>query len=286
MVSYSALKAVCSAGDDVARQRMALKKLFGSFVKCDKNVVRTQVAALVSRLEKNAPVVNPGRPVSPPPSKNPERAPEPIREALIAHKAAVESQAADDASRAPTPTLTPSTSLSASTSSSSSADGCVIPAVPEGCVIGGGSLTRNASMHLGGSMRGGAGGRQAMVGTLPSAKLSHDSLDRMLDVDVGVGLDVEAVSVSGDGSESSPIRAEPGDKCARDTLADETASEEIFGKAFRGGPEAATRLAARLQREVGFYIYIYIFFCDMLPCYYQGFSMGRVRPRGSGLSRV
>lgn len=43
MVSYSALKAVCSAGDDVVRQRMALKKLFGSFVKCDKNVVRTQV---------------------------------------------------------------------------------------------------------------------------------------------------------------------------------------------------------------------------------------------------
>lgn len=43
MVSYSALKAVCSAGDDVARQRVALKKLFGSFVKCDKNVVRTQV---------------------------------------------------------------------------------------------------------------------------------------------------------------------------------------------------------------------------------------------------
>lgn len=43
MVSYSALKAVCSAGDDVQRQRVALKKLFGSFVKCDKNVVRTQV---------------------------------------------------------------------------------------------------------------------------------------------------------------------------------------------------------------------------------------------------
>lgn len=44
MVSYSALKAVCKAGDDVVRQRMALKKLFGSFVKCDKNVVRTQVS--------------------------------------------------------------------------------------------------------------------------------------------------------------------------------------------------------------------------------------------------
>lgn len=43
MVSYSALKAVCAAGDDVERQRKALKKLFGSFVKCDKNVVRTQV---------------------------------------------------------------------------------------------------------------------------------------------------------------------------------------------------------------------------------------------------
>ncbi|CAM9799990.1 unnamed protein product, partial [Ectocarpus sp. 8 AP-2014] len=55
MVSYGALKAVCKAGDDVERQRSALKKLFGSFVKCDKNVVRTQVAALVSRLEKNFP---------------------------------------------------------------------------------------------------------------------------------------------------------------------------------------------------------------------------------------
>lgn len=43
MVSYGALKAVCKAGDDVERQRSALKKLFGSFVKCDKNVVRTQV---------------------------------------------------------------------------------------------------------------------------------------------------------------------------------------------------------------------------------------------------
>lgn len=262
MVSYSALKAVCSAGDDLARQRMALKKLFGSFVKCDKNVVRTQVAALVSRLEKNAPVVNPGRPVSPPPSKNPERAPEPIREALIAHKAAVESQAADEASQAPTPMLTPSTSLSASISSSSSADGCTIPAVPEGCVVGGGNLTRNASMHLGGSMGGGAGGRHAMVGTLPSAKLSHDSLFRMLDVDVdvGMGVDVGAVSVSGDGSESSPVRADPGGQCARDTLADETASEEIFGKAFRGGPEAATRLAARLQREVGLSVFLFFLF--------------------------
>lgn len=43
MVSYGALKAVCRAGDDVVRQRSALKKLFGSFVKCDRHVVRTQV---------------------------------------------------------------------------------------------------------------------------------------------------------------------------------------------------------------------------------------------------
>lgn len=46
MVSYGALKAVCKAGDDVERQRSALKKLFGSFVKCDKNVVRTQVGGI------------------------------------------------------------------------------------------------------------------------------------------------------------------------------------------------------------------------------------------------
>lgn len=109
-------------------------------------------------------------------------------------------------------------------------------------------MTRNASMHLGGSMRG--AGRPTMVGTLPSAQLSHGSLDT-LGVEVGMGVDVEAVGVCGDGSGSSPVRAAPGDECARDVLADETASEEIFGKAFRGGPEAATRLAARLQREVG-----------------------------------
>lgn len=47
MVSYGALKAVCKAGDDVERQRSALKRLFGSFVKCDKNVVRTQVCMYV-----------------------------------------------------------------------------------------------------------------------------------------------------------------------------------------------------------------------------------------------
>lgn len=50
MVSYSALKAVCAAGDDVVRQRKALKKLFGSFVKCDKNVVRTQVRVALMRM--------------------------------------------------------------------------------------------------------------------------------------------------------------------------------------------------------------------------------------------
>lgn len=51
MVSYGALKAVCKAGDDVERQRSALKRLFGSFVKCDKNVVRTQVSQKRGRRE-------------------------------------------------------------------------------------------------------------------------------------------------------------------------------------------------------------------------------------------
>lgn len=37
---------------------------------------------------------------------------------------------------------------------------------------------------------------------------------------------------------------------ALDVLADDTASEEIFGKAFRGGRAAAAGLMARLQREV------------------------------------
>lgn len=37
---------------------------------------------------------------------------------------------------------------------------------------------------------------------------------------------------------------------ALDVLADDSASEEIFGKAFRGGRAAAAGLMTRLQREV------------------------------------
>ncbi|CAM9202824.1 unnamed protein product [Choristocarpus tenellus] len=55
MVSLTALRAMCSAGNDLQLQRIALKKMFGAFVKCPPNVVKTQVAALVERLSQPHP---------------------------------------------------------------------------------------------------------------------------------------------------------------------------------------------------------------------------------------
>lgn len=43
-----------------------------------------QVAALVSRLEKNAPKAQEGRAQSPPPTQTPEQAPEPLRRVMTA----------------------------------------------------------------------------------------------------------------------------------------------------------------------------------------------------------
>lgn len=52
------------------------------------------------------------------------------------------------------------------------------------------------------------------------------------------------------GKEIDSVDEQDESKSALDVLADDTASEEIFGKAFRGGRAAAAGLMARLQREV------------------------------------
>eukprot|EP00903_Cladosiphon_okamuranus_P006615 g6462.t1 len=203
MVSYGALKAVCKAGDDVVRQRSALKRLFGSFVKCDKNVVRTQVAALVSRLEKSVPKAAAKAEADLPTSIKDlkiEKAPEPLREVLAAKTA------------------------------------------EKGTVDGGKPLNRNPSMHMGGYVNGDQKGTlngplragspppaPPTLGTLPSGEEDQDPMDTSAGA-------------------ASPMGGDEG-KCAEDVLADVQASEEIFGKAFRGGPKAAAGLAARLQRE-------------------------------------
>ncbi|CAM9968143.1 unnamed protein product [Ectocarpus sp. 4 AP-2014] len=201
MVSYGALKAVCKAGDDVERQRSALKKLFGSFVKCDKNVVRTQVAALVSRLEKNLPAeATPDDVSAPMNGLKIDQAPEPLREVLAAKTAAGQDT------------------------------GGAVPDEQK-------TLNKNPSMHLGGYVfkggeQGGAPSPPPTLGTVPSFSVGSPSRD---------GADCDA-------SVSSPPGAEER-KRAEDVLADVDKSEEIFGKAFRGGPKAAAGLMARLQRE-------------------------------------
>ncbi|CAM9481814.1 unnamed protein product [Pylaiella littoralis] len=198
MVSYGALKAVCKAGDDVERQRSALKKLFGSFVKCDKNVVRTQVAALVSRLKESVPKTASKAESDLPTSVKDlkiDNAPEPLRQVLAAKTA---EKGAD--------------------------------------LTGGKPLDRNPSMHMGGYVTTAPGtvhttSALPTLGTLPSFSVGSPSRNGGDDASV-------ASAVGGDEG-----------KCAEDVLADNQASEEIFGKAFRGGPKAAAGLAARLQRE-------------------------------------
>lgn len=98
------------------------------------------------------------------------------------------------------------------------------------------TLNKNPSMHLGGYVfkggeQGGAPSPPPTLGTVPSFSVGSPSRD---------GGDYDA-------SASSPPGAEER-KRAEDVLVDK--SEEIFGKAFRGGPKAAAGLMARLQREV------------------------------------
>lgn len=166
-----------------------------------------QVAAIVSRLEKNAPKKDPARSQSPPPAKNPEQAPEPLRQVMGSSKGA-----------------------------DINGDGKTI--------------NRNASMHLDAGVQG------SIRGTIPSVNLTkgigRESLDKQFEkIEVTA---VRQLSTGSNASDSaSPVRnGIPAtiSKTAEEVLADGAASEEIFGKAFRGGPQAAAGLAARLQREV------------------------------------
>lgn len=118
-------------------------------------------------------------------------------------------------------------------------------------------FARNPSSHMGGyvtasgtsvSAGNGAASPAPTLGTLPS--FSEGSLLRNGSVD----------GDEGDG------------KSAEEVLADVEASEEIFGKAFRGGPKAAAGLMARLQREVRFKRTAWEWVCALLG--------------GRGLSRV
>lgn len=104
-------------------------------------------------------------------------------------------------------------------------------------LTGGKPLDRNPSMHMGGYVTTAPGtvdttSALPTLGTLPSFSVGSPSRNGGDDASV-------ASAVGGDEG-----------KCAEDVLADNQASEEIFGKAFRGGPKAAAGLAARLQREV------------------------------------
>lgn len=118
-------------------------------------------------------------------------------------------------------------------------------------ITGGKPLNRNPSMHMGGyvgegTALGARGGGRATpppppmtLGTLPSFSVGSPVRNG------GGGLGGEG----GSGVASALGGGDEG-KCAEEALADVQASEEIFGKAFRGGPKAAAGLAARLQREV------------------------------------
>ncbi|CAM9106136.1 unnamed protein product [Discosporangium mesarthrocarpum] len=55
MLSLDAIKAVQLAGNDVARQKRALKMLFGSYMRVDPEVAKAQVARVVARLSNPLP---------------------------------------------------------------------------------------------------------------------------------------------------------------------------------------------------------------------------------------
>lgn len=123
-------------------------------------------------------------------------------------------------------------------------------ATEKGTITEGKPLYRNASMHMGGyeGMQqgtlppGSPPPGPTTLGTLPSFGGS--------DSPASDGTDKSESEGDADVDVASPMEGDEG-KCAEDVLADVQASEEIFGKAFRGGPKAAAGLAARLQREVG-----------------------------------
>lgn len=119
----------------------------------------------------------------------------------------------------------------------------------KGTITGGKPLNRNPSMHMGGYAKGDQKGTlngSARAGSPPPAPPTIGTLPSFsLGSPVRSGAEEDAL----DTSAASTVGGDEG-KCAEDVLADVQASEEIFGKAFRGGPKAAAGLAARLQREV------------------------------------
>lgn len=292
MVSYGALKAVCKAGDDVARQRTALKRLFGSFVKCDKNVVRTQVSRRCHVDVRRCPPVSSRHPAlmiaqtcldthgmardtssslvfsgttlaSESHVRSADRltalSPHSYRPLIASHRIAsyrmTWRKVAALVSRLEK--SVPKAAAKAEANLPASIKGLKIEKAPEplrevlaaktaekGTVEEEKSLNRNASMHMGGYVNGDQKGTLSgparagsppppappTLGTLPSGEEDQDPLDTSAGA-------------------ASPMGGDEG-KCAEEVLADVQASEEIFGKAFRGGPKAAAGLAARLQREV------------------------------------
>lgn len=137
----------------------------------------------------------------------------------------------------------------------------------KGTVTGGKPLNRNPSMHMGGYVNGNHKGTldgPARTGSPPPAPPTIGTLPSFsLGSPVRSGAEEDALDVSA--GAASPMGGDEG-KCAEDVLADVQASEEIFGKAFRGGPKAAAGLAARLQREVRvLFLLVGIFVC-LLVC--------------------
>lgn len=94
---------------------------------------------------------------------------------------------------------------------------------------------RNPSMHLGGVLPGSGNGSRTDSGKF--GKIEETPVRPRFGSDYGSG-SFSAADVDGE------------DKSAIDALSDASASEEIFGKAFKGGRKAAAGLVARLQREV------------------------------------
>lgn len=109
-------------------------------------------------------------------------------------------------------------------------------------IIEGKPFNRNPSSHMGGYVQGpgtlgsSAGSPPPTLGTLPSFNLSSPPRSGSIEEEM-------------DNSGKSSSGGDEG-KSAEEVLADVEASEEIFGKAFRGGPKAAAGLMKRLQKEV------------------------------------
>lgn len=166
------------------------------------------------------------RPVSPPPSKNPERAPEPLRQVMAS--AAVKAQAA---------------------SAPANQNGKVMVAgddgggfnIPEPPMLG---TLPSIDSSCSGSVNGRTNGCSSVNGSITK------KFETIEVTPVRPPASPVPASCNGDVGAVSPISMGAEGKSADEVLADDTASEEIFGKAFRGGPQAAAGLAARLQREV------------------------------------